>query len=72
MAAHFYFSAASAVFSVLNLIGILHGMSDIFDSANRDLSLGKKKNNKKLRFPAAYTGKSLRNSMELQPYTSND
>ena len=41
MAVHFYFSAASAVFSVLNLIGILHGMSDIFVSANRVLSLKK-------------------------------
>lgn len=31
-----------------------------------------KKNIKKSRFPAAYVGKSLRNSTELQSYTSND
>lgn len=70
MAVHFYFLAASTVFSVLNLIGILHGMSDIFVSANRVLSF--KENIKKSRFPAAYVGKSLRNSTELQSYTSND
>lgn len=66
MAVHFYFSAASAVFSVLNLIGILHGMSDIFVPANRVLSLKKKKISK---FPAAYIGKT---AQKLQPYTSND
>lgn len=70
MAVHFYFSAARAVFSVLNLIGILHGMSDIFVSANRDLSFKKKKKRKKpSKFPAAYIGKT---AQKLQSYTSND